>query len=158
MVKKIETIDDLIEVSGTAAAQLGGGRRPKPEATPPSSKPSPDAKLPRKTRRPTTTILDEVNKVSSRMPTQNELYPVDFDDLLEEPLALSNIHRKMSSEEAEKLIASAATRSKQYADIYDCRMAQGDSSRGFKIVSINILREAKALRKYLEIQKEAESA
>lgn len=153
MVKKIRTIEDLMEISGTAAANLGGRKSLKNQPSQPS-KPSKPSKSPKKPRKSTKTVLDEVNEITDRMPTYDELYPVDFDILRETPYPLAQMHRNMDQKEMEKLIASAEERSRKFVEIYENRVGSGDNSRGFKIVSINILREAKALTEYLQQQVE----
>ena len=89
------------------------------------------------------------------MPTHSQLFPIDYDELLKKPYVLSHVQKKQTVKELEKFVSQAESRSQHFMDIYQRHLLLGDEYRGFKIVAINILREARAIKKFLSEQKQS---
>ena len=138
MSSRIETIEDLMKVSGTAAAELKKPQKPKKPKKP---KPSKSPKKPKKPK-PTKKI--------------DELYVpvipahIDIEGLKKTPMVVHGYHRAMTRKKIIKKIEEAPAREKKFSKFYYDGVAEGENNYGYLIVSVNVKREAKMLKKYLE--------
>ena len=144
MTKKIRTLEDLKDISGTAAAELGL----KTSKTKPVSTNKPTKK--------STQIIEEIEptKKSTKIIEEDDYGPpkppkVNLDQLKDEPYPLRDFHRNLNIDEIKKMIDEAPARAAKWEKVYQDRVASGDNSIGYMIVSINTLREAESLKKYL---------
>lgn len=138
MSSRIETIDDLIKVSSTAAAELIKPIKPK---KPKPSKPTKSPKVPKKPK-PTKRID---RSCVSMIPTH-----LDLEGLKNIPMEVRGYHKEMTREQIVKKIKEALVREKKFSKIYQNSIANNENNYGYLIVSINIKREAEMLKNYLE--------
>jgi len=138
MSSRIETIEDLMEISGTAAAEL---KKPKKPKKPKPSKPPKKPKAPTKPKPTKKTDESYVPVIPAR---------IDIEDLKNTPMVVHGYHRAMSKKQIVKIIEEAPAREKKFSKIYYDGVAEGENSYGYLIVAINTKREAEMLKNYLE--------
>ena len=138
MSSRIETIEDLMEVSGTAAAELTKSVKPKLSKP---SKPAKPAKTLKKSK-PTKKIDGPYVPV---IPAH-----IDIEGLKNTPMVVHGRHRAMTRKQIVKKIEEAPARAKTFSGFYYDGVAEGDNNYGYLIVSVNVKREAEMLKKYLE--------
>jgi len=133
MSSRIETIEDLMEISGTAAAEL---------------------KKPKKPKNPT-----KVSKVSVKSkPTKKIDGPyvpvipahIDIEGLKNTPMVVHGRHKAMTRKQIVKKIKESPAREKKFSKFYYDGVDEGENNYGYLIVSVNVKREAEMLKKYLE--------
>lgn len=138
MSSRIKTIEDLMKVSGTAAAELKKPQKPK------KSKPSKPSKPPKKPIKPKPTKkVDEL--YVPEIPAH-----LDIEGLKNTPMVVHGRHKAMSRKQIVKKIEEAPAREKKFSKIYYDGVAEGENNYGYLVVSINVKREAAMLKKYLE--------
>lgn len=136
MSSRIETIEDLMKISGTAAAELKKPKKPKPSTKKPKlSKPSKKSKPTKKTDEPYVPVI----------PSR-----IDIDGLKNTPMVVHGYHRAMPREEIIKKIEEAPAREQMFSKFYYDGVANRENNYGYLIASINTKREAEMLKKYLE--------
>ena len=132
MSSRIETIEDLMKVSGTAAAELKKPKKPKPSKSPKKSKkPKPTKKI----DEPYVPVI----------PTH-----IDIEGLKKTLMVVHGRHRAMTRKQIVKKIEEAPSREKKFSKFYYDGVAEGENNYGYLIVSVNVKREAEMLKKYLE--------
>lgn len=136
MSSRIETIEDLMEVSGTAAAELKKSK-----------------KLSKKLKKPK---LSEKLKKPKPIKKIDGLYVpvipahIDIDGLKKTPMVVHGRHKAMTRKQIVKKIKEAPAREKKFSKFYYDGVAEGENNYGYLIVSVNVKREAEMLKKYLE--------
>lgn len=135
MSSRIETIEDLMKVSGTAAAELTKSVKPK------LSKPAKPSKTPKKPK--PTKKIDE--PYVPEIPAH-----IDIEGLKNTPMVVHGRHRAMTRKQIVKKIKEAPARSEKFSRFYYDGVAEGHNNYGYLIVSVNVKREAEMLKKYLE--------
>lgn len=138
MSSRIETIEDLMKVSGTAAAELKKPQKPKKPKKPKPSKPSKPPKKPKPTKK-----IDGpyVPVIPAR---------IDIEGLKDTPMVVHGRHRAMSKKQIAKKISEAPAQEKKFSKFYYDGVAEGENNYGYLVVAINVKREAEMLKKYLE--------
>lgn len=135
MSSRIETIEDLMKVSGTAAAELKKSQKPtKP-------KPSKPPKAPIKPK-PTKKVDEPYVPVIS--------VHIDIEDLKNTSMVVHGRHRTMTRKQIVKKIEEAPARAEKFSKFYYDGIDEGENNYGYLIVSVNVKREAEMLKKYLE--------
>ncbi|KKN08982.1 hypothetical protein LCGC14_1051030 [marine sediment metagenome] len=132
MSSRIETIEDLMKVSGTAAAELKKPQKPKKP-----KKPKP-FKKPKSTKK-----IDE--PYVPMIPAH-----IDIEGLKKTPMVVHGYHRAMTRKQIIKKIKEAPAREKKFSKFYYDGVDEGHNNYGYLIVSVNVKREAEMLKKYLE--------
>ncbi len=103
MSSRIETIEDLMKVSGTAAAELKKPQKPQKPKKPKPSKPSKPSKPPKKPK-PTKKIDGPYVPV---IPAH-----IDIEGLIDTPLVVHGRHRAMTPKQIAKKIKESPAREK----------------------------------------------
>ena len=135
MSSRIETIEDLMEISGTAAAEL---QKPQKSKKPKPSKPSKPPKKPKPTKKIDGPYVPVI-------PAH-----IDIEGLKSTPMVVHGRHRAMTTKQIVKKIEEAPAREKKFSKFYYDGVAEGENNYGYLIVSVNVKREAEMLKKYLE--------
>lgn len=138
MSSRIETIEDLMKVSGTAAAELQKPQKPK---KPKPSKPSKPPKAPIKPK-PTKKVDGPYVPV---IPAH-----IDIEGLKNTPMVVHGRHKAMTRKQIVKKIEEAPDRAEKFSKFYYDGVDEGENNYGYLIVSVNVKREAEMLKKYLE--------
>lgn len=141
MSSRIETIEDLMRVSGTAAAELKKPQKPKKPTKPKKPKPSKPPKAPIKPK--PTKKIDQL--YVPEIPTH-----IDIEGLRNTPMVVHGRHRAMSRKQIIKKIEEAPAREEKFSKYYYDGVAQRENNYGYLIVSVNVKREAEMLKIYLE--------
>jgi len=135
MSSRIETIEDLMQVSGTAAAELTKSKKPglsKP------AKPSKTSKKPKSPKKIDQLYVPEI-------PAH-----IDIEGLKNTPMVVHGRHRAMTRKQIVKKIEEAPARAEKFSKFYYDGVDEGHNNYGYLIVSVNVKREAEMLKKYLE--------
>lgn len=135
MSSRIETIEDLMKVSGTAAAELKKLQKPKKSKKPKPSKPPKKPKPTKKIDGPYVPVIPA---------------HIDIDGLKKTPMVVHGRHKAMTRKQIVKKIKEAPAREKKFSKFYYDGVAEGENNYGYLIVSVNVKREAEMLKKYLE--------
>lgn len=144
MSSRIETIEDLMKISGTAAAELKKPQKPKkPKPSKPAkpAKPSKPPKKPKKPKPPKKIDEPYVPVIPSH---------IDIEGLKNTPMVVHGRHKALSKKQIVKKIKEAPAREEKFSKVYYDGVAEGENNYGYLIVSINVKREATMLKKYLE--------
>lgn len=135
MSSRIKTIEDLMKVSGTAAAELKKSQKPQKPKKPKLSKPSKKPKPTKKIDEPYVPVIPA---------------HIDIEGLRNTPMVVHGRHRAMTRKQIIKKIEEAPAREKRFSKVYYDGVAEGHNNYGYLIVSVNVKREAEMLKKYLE--------
>lgn len=135
MSSRIKTIEDLMKVSGTAAAELKKLQKPKKSKKPKSSKKPKKPKPTKKIDGPYVPVIPA---------------HIDIEGLKNTPMIVHGRHRAMTRKQIVKKIEEAPAREKKFSKFYYDGVTKGENNYGYLIVSVNVKREAEMLKKYLE--------
>ena len=141
MSSRIKTIEDLMKVSGTAAAELKKPQKPQKPKKPKKPKPSKPPKAPIKPK-PTKKIDGPYVPV---IPAH-----IDIEGLRNTPMVVHGHHRALSRKQIIKKIEEAPAREEKFSKFYYDGVAQRENNYGYLIAAVNTKREAEMLEKYLK--------
>lgn len=142
MTKRIETIEDLAEISGTAAAELKQqkGKTANTKAAKRVSAPLPTGGEVIEVDTPKRERKAQKEEGSSTKPAFDAFAHIDFEEIKARPNPISSFIMGLTKSELIEEIEYLARMTKHCDEVWDKRQKDGDNSIGFKLVAINTAR------------------